>query len=360
MAESGGEEKTEEPTPRRREEAREEGNIPKSQDLTAAVSLLAAVVLLDLFGMRILTGLKQTLVASLTAQHTANPTRVGELTGLMRYTGHLLGDSVMLLILCIMLAGAVALIGQVGFVITPKPLQPSFSKLSPIKGVTNLFNIRALMRLVMSLGKIILLASVAAFAVWRDLPWILHLGQLSVAQAFFGAAEMVYHLALQLVALLLILAIIDYIYQRWQHEQDLKMTKKEVKDEMKRMEGDPMVKQRRSRVAKQLAEQRQAQEVPDSDVVVTNPTHYAVALKYDSETMTAPKVVAKGADYMAMRIRQIAAGHGVPIVERKPLAQALYKHIEVGSEIPPDHYAAVAEILAYVYRISSQQSAASA
>jgi len=357
MAESGGEEKTEQPTQRRRDEAREEGNIPKSQDLTAAVSLLAAVVLLDLFGMRIMTGLKQSLVASLTAQHTSNPTQLGEFPALLRYAGHLLNESVMLLMLCIMLAGVVALVGQVGFVITPKPLQPSFSKLSPIKGVINLFNLRALMRLVMSLGKILLIAAVAAFAIWRDLPWILHLGRLSVAGAFFGAAEMVYHLALQIVALLLILAIIDYVYQRWQHEQDLKMTKKEVKDEMKRMEGDPMVKQRRSRVAKQLAQQRQAQEVPDSDVVVTNPTHLAVALKYDSSTMQAPKVVAKGADHMAMRIRRIAAEHEIPIVERKPLAQALYQHIEVGNEIPPEHYAAVAEILAYVYRVSGAQPA---
>jgi flagellar biosynthetic protein FlhB len=356
MAESGGEEKTEEPTPRRREEAREEGNIPKSQDLTAAVSLLAAIVLLDLFGMRILTGLKQSMVASLTAQHTANPTRVGELSGLIQYSGHLLGDSVVLLILCIMLAGAVALIGQVGFVITPKPLQPSFSKLSPIKGVTNLVNLRALMRLVMSLGKIALIAAVAIFAIYRDMHWIMHLGRLSVSEAFFGAAQMVYHLALQLVALLLVLAIIDYVYQKWQHEQDLKMTKKEVKDEMKRMEGDPAVKQRRSRVAKQLAQQRQAQAVPESDVVVTNPTHYAVALQYDSDTMTAPKVVAKGADLMAMRIRQIAAAHDIPIVERKPLARALYQHIEVDSEIPPDYYAAVAEILAYVYRVSGAQA----
>jgi flagellar biosynthetic protein FlhB len=356
MAESG-EEKTEEPTQRRREEARQEGNIPRSNDLTAALSLLAAVVLMDLLGLRLLEGLMQALKACLTGSHTSNPTRVGELAGLVQYVGQLLGESVVLFTLAIMLAGAVALVGQVGFVITPKPLQPSFSKLSPIKGVTNLFNLRALMRLVMSLGKLALIAAVAGFVIARDLEWLQHLAHMELTPAFFGAAQFVYELSLKLVILLLILAIIDYVYQRWQHEQDLKMTKQQVKDEMKRMEGDPMVKQRRARVAKQLTQQRQAQEVPDSDVVVTNPTHYAVALRYDAEKMNAPSVVAKGADLMAVRIRQIAASHEIPIVERKPLARALYQQIEVGQEIPPDHYAAVAEILAYVYRISGSRPA---
>ena len=354
MAEQAGEEKTEQPTQRRRDEAREEGNIPKSTDLTAAISLLAAVVLLELLGMRLLGGLRQTLRAALTSEHAGNPTRGGSFTGLVEYAMHLLGESLLPLTLAIMMAGVLALIAQVGFVITAKPLQPSLTKLSPIKGVTNLVNLRALMRLVMSLGKILLIAVVAGFVIWRDLPWILHLAWLGVGQAFVGAANLVFALAIKLAVLLLILAIIDYIYQRWQHEQDLKMTKQEVKEEMKRMEGDPMVKQRRSRVAKQLAQQRQAQEVPDSDVVVTNPTHYAVALRYDSDEMQAPKVVAKGADLMAMRIRNIAAANDVPIVERKPLARALYDEIEVGQEIPPAHYAAVAEILAYVYRISGQ------
>jgi flagellar biosynthetic protein FlhB len=147
------------------------------------------------------------------------------------------------------------------------------------------------------------------------------------------------------------------VFQSWKREQDLRMSKHEVKEEMKRMEGDPLVKQRRTRVARQLALQRIGQAVPKADVVVTNPTHFAVALKYDNQSMRAPKVVAKGADFMAMRIRQLAVANGVPLVERKELARALYRTVEIGQEIPPEFFNAVAEILAYVYRLSGKRSA---
>ena len=156
---------------------------------------------------------------------------------------------------------------------------------------------------------------------------------------------------------LLVLGLLDYAFQRWQHEKDLRMSKQEVKEDMKRMEGDPLVKQRRTRIARQLALQRIGQAVPKADVVVTNPTHFSVALKYDSKTMTAPKVVAKGADFLAMRIRQIALANGVPLVERKEIAQALYKSVEVGQEVPPQLYNAVAEVLAYVYRLGGRKTA---
>ncbi len=149
----------------------------------------------------------------------------------------------------------------------------------------------------------------------------------------------------------------DYIYQRWQRSRDLRMSKQEIKEEMRRMEGDPQMKARRARVARQLALQRINQSVPRADVVVTNPTHYAVAMQYDSKTMKSPKVVAKGADFLAMRIRQIAMANGIPLVERKAVAQALYKGVEVGQEVPPEFYNAVAEILAYVYRLSGRKTA---
>jgi len=189
------------------------------------------------------------------------------------------------------------------------------------------------------------------------MPAILSLPQLEVAPLFIVASEMIYDLALKLASLLLVLAVLDFAYQKWQHLRDLRMTKEEVKEELKRMEGDPLIKQRRSRVARQLAMQRVGQAVPKADVVVTNPTHYAVALQYDSTSMRAPKVVAKGADFMAMRIRQLAALHGVPLVERRELAQGLYKTVDIGREVPPEFYNAVAEILAYVYRLGGRKSA---
>jgi flagellar biosynthetic protein FlhB len=173
-------------------------------------------------------------------------------------------------------------------------------------------------------------------------------------QSFGLGAAVVYSIAIRVGILLLVLAIVDYAYQRFRIEKRLKMSKQEVKDEMRRMEGDPQIKQRRRQLAMQRVMQRIQKDVPTADVVVTNPTHFAIALKYDKDNMHAPRVVAKGADFLAQRIRAIAAESGVPIVERAPLARALYKLVDVGQEIPEQFYSAVAEILAYVYELSGK------
>jgi len=350
-------EKTEAPTPRRLQEARADGNVARSTDLTAAAMLLAGIVALYMLGTSMFDGLGTATRALLMTEHAANPTRIDGLGETAYYCAYMFAVSLGPVVLAIAAVGVLASIGQVGFLMTFKPLEPNFGKLSPLKGVSNLFNLRAAMRLVMSLQKVILIAAVAAWFVIRDMPRIVHIAEMSAMQAFGAAGTIVYSLALKLAILLLLIALIDYAFQRWQHQQDLKMSKQDIKEEMKRMEGDPQVKQRRTRVARQLAMQRVAQAVPKADVIVTNPTHFSIALQYESGSMRAPKVVAKGADFMAMRIRQIAIAHGIPLVERKPLAQALYKGVEVGEEVPPEHYAAVAEILAYVYRISGKKSA---
>ena len=352
-----GQEKTEDATPRRRSEARSEGNIPKSQDLTAAIMLLAAVVGLQLFGLRVFTGMRTTMLTMLSGAHTANPARADDLVALGSYSLRSAVAMLAPLTLAIMGMGLLACVGQVGFVITGKPLVPTFSKLNPIKGFMQLANLRALMRLGQSIGKLLAIGAVAGWIIYKDMPQILHLSELGALSAFALSCRMVFQLAMIMAALLIVLAIADFSYQKWQHSQDLKMTKEEVKQEMKNMDGDPLVKQRRARVARQLAMQRMAQAVPHADVVVTNPTHFAIALQYDKQSMGAPKVVAKGADFMAMRIRQLAALNGVPLVERKPLARALYASVEVGQEIPPEHYAAVAEIIAYVYRLGGKKVA---
>lgn len=347
-------EKTEQPTARRLEKAREEGNVAKSMDLTAALVLLAGVLIMALLGERIFFMMGHTVRAMIAGEHGANPTRPDDLMGMVNFGSVAVTHSLVPMLVILFGLGVVALILQVGLNITLKPLAPNLNKMNPITGVKRLFDARALMRLVMSLLKIILICIVVFIQIWIDMPWISHIGELDVAQAFAASAQLVFSLSIKLAVLLLILGLIDYIYQRWQTHQDLKMTKQEVKDEMKQMEGDPLTKQRRTRVARQLALQRLGQAVPNADVVVTNPTHFAIALKYDSATMRAPKVVAKGADFMALRIRQIAAAHGVPIVERKPLARALYANVEIGDEVPPEHYTAMAEILAYVYRLSDR------
>jgi flagellar biosynthetic protein FlhB len=234
---------------------------------------------------------------------------------------------------------------------------PELSKINPLSGMKRLVDARAGVRLIMSLAKVGLILGVASWIIRSDLEQILGLAQLEIRQLFMVCAELVFLLALKLSLLLLVLAIADYAFQRWQRERDLRMSKQEIKEEMKRMDGDPLVKQRRARVARQLALQRVGQAVPQADVIVTNPTHFAIALKYNSDEMRAPKVVAKGADFLAMRIRQLAVANGVPIVERKELARALYASIEPGDEIPAEYYSAVAEILAYVYRLSGRRSA---
>ncbi|MEX0744021.1 MAG: flagellar biosynthesis protein FlhB [Phycisphaeraceae bacterium] len=350
-------EKSEAPTPRKRQQAREEGNVPKSMDLNAAGSLLAATVLLYLLGSRVLGGMKTSVEVMLAGSHASNLTRADDLGALMTFSLEMLTVSVLPMMIAIAAIVLVVAVGQVGFLVTFKPITPQFNKLSPLSGLKNLFNARAAVRFAMSLGKLAAIAAVAIVIIFNDLSRIMLLPQLSAAQAFAASCEIIFALAIKLAALLIVLAIMDFAFQRWQHERELKMSKQEVKEEMKRMEGDPLVKQRRTRVARQLAMQRTAQQVPHADVVVTNPTHFAIALKYDGKSMRAPKVIAKGADLLAMRIRQIAAINGIPIIERKPLARALYHGVDVGQEVPPEHYAAVAEILAYVYRLSGRKSA---
>lgn len=350
-------EKTEQPTPRRLQEAREEGNVARSTDLTAACALLAAIIFLHQLGRGVLTRLKINLESMLRAEHAANPTRSDDIVAMVSFGSRQLVYSLGPLVLAIAAVTLVATLFQVGFLLTPKPLVPDFSKLSPLKGIKNLVGIRAAMRLGMSLAKISIIAILSVFVILQYMPRILSLSHLDVALAFSSVSSLLFDLGLKLAVLLLLLAILDYAFQRWKHDRDLRMSKHDVKEEMKRMEGDPLVKQRRARVSRQLALQRIAHAVPSADVVVTNPTHFAVALRYDSAKMAAPKVVAKGADLLAMRIRQLAIAHSVPMVERKELARGLYTTVEVGQQVQPQHYAAVAEILAYVYRLGIRKSA---
>jgi len=356
MAEQSAGEKSEAPTPRRRQEARNEGNVPKSMDFNAAVLMLVGVVVLYVFGGQMAGHIKLAMAAYLDSAHAANITRSDDLSGLAAYAGYLLVTVLAPLLLMLFIFGLAVNITQVGFMVTLKPLQPSFKKLNPYSGLKNMFGPRAWVRFGMSLGKLFLIMGYGAWIIHLELPRIITLAELPIISAFVVAAEMTFWLAVKLGVLLLILALLDVTYQRFQHEQDMKMTKQDVKEEMKRMEGDPQIKQRRTRVARQLALQRVQGSVPQADVIVTNPTHFAVALKYDSDSMRAPKVVAKGADFMAMRIRQIAAVHGVPIVERKEVARSLFRSVEVGQEVPPELYNAVAEILAYVYRLSRRSA----
>jgi len=345
--------KTEAPTPRRLQDAREKGQVAKSTDLSAAVGLLAGLILLNIYGTSIMKGWMD-LLGQILAVDTVAITGKLALDDVwrtfVRYFWSMLAPFFMIMVV---IAIAVNLV-QVGFIFSGHSLIPSFGKISPIKGFTKIFSRRTAVRMAMSFLKVGIITYIAYLTIKSFLPQMVNLAGLNFLEVIGHGAHLMFVLGLRLAAVLLILALFDYAYQRWQMRQDLRMTKEEVKEEMKRMEGDPVMRQRRRAVARQLAAQRMSQAVPQADVIITNPTELAIALKYDHKEMPAPKVIARGAGYIAERIRAIALEHGVPIIERKPLAQALYKSCEVGDYVPPELYQAVAEVLAYVFELAGK------
>ncbi len=349
-------EKTEPATPRRRREAREKGNVTKSQDLNAALALFFGMIMLYFFGMQMMGGMKLGVENTLSGAWIAHPTRMDGTEQFFAALIRIAVEAGLPIVLSLSSLALLANVLQVGFLLTGQPLIPNPGRLNPIKGFASLVDARAMMRLGMSLGKVGLVVGVAAISIYFDISKIAAISQLALMPMLGAISGIIFWMAMKIALVLLVLAVADYMFQRWKREEDLKMSKQEVKEEMKRMEGDPLIKQRRQRIARQLALQRVNQAVPGADVVVTNPTHYAVALKYDSDNMSAPRVVAKGADFIAARIRQLAAQHGIPIIERKELARGLYHSVDPGQEIPPEFYQAVAEILAYVYGLSKQSA----
>ena len=353
MAEENGD-KTEAPTPRRRQEAREQGNVARSQDLSAAVLLLGMLMLLNWYGDGVVKALRAVMGQTLEADSLADLTPAGAIRDAVKSFTHV-GMSLMPLFVGGMLIAIAVNLAQVGLHLNTKKLQPNLAALNPIKGLGKLFGGgRGKAQVVISLLKLILVTWTAWSAVGGRIGQIVTAQSLELLPAFALGCELVWDIGIRIGVVLLILALIDYAYQRWRIEQQLKMTKHEVKEEMKRMEGDPKIKSRRRQFALQLLQQKLKKDVPIADVIVTNPTHYAIALKYDAGRNGAPRVIAKGQDFIALRIREIATQAGVPILERPPLARALYKMVDVGHEIPEQFYAAVAEILAYVYELTGK------
>jgi flagellar biosynthetic protein FlhB len=354
MADDSGGERTEAPTARRRQEAHDAGNVARSPDLTAALLLLGILVLLRSFGPAIVSAMKVVVLDNLQPSSLSNlDARVAMPQFARAVAG--VGIAMVPMFIGVVLIAAIANVMQVGLVLNFNRLQPNLSALNPVRGLGKLLSGgRTGMRLLMGLVKTFFVGMTAYSAVHGRLGQIVTVQRLSFLQIFGLGAQIIYSISLRIGILLLVLAILDYYYQRWMIERDLKMTKEEVKEEMRRMDGDPKVKMRRRQIALQRHLKRLKKEVPKADVVVTNPTHFAVALKYEATKMRAPRVVAKGQDAMAHRIREIAIESNVPLVERPPLARALYRMCDVGDEIPEQFYSAVAEILAYVYQLAKQ------
>ena len=346
-------EKTEPPTPRRRLEARRRGQVARSQDLSAAVLLLAGFLTLGFMGPGIWHTLLAVTRAGLTGDSAVRTDDVLQFAGaavleVLKWLAPFL--------LILMFATVATLIAQIGLLLTGQPLIPSLAKINPLNGIKRLFSVRSVMLGVINFGKLLVVGAVAYLTMSGSADAIIYAFTFGAVEVLGLGSTLMFRTAMRLSAALLILALLDFAWQRYRHERDLRMTKEEVKDELRSMEGDPQIKRRRREVQLRLALQRMRKDVPTADVVVTNPTHVAVAIRYEAETMVAPKVVAKGADLVALRIRQIAAEFGIPIVQRPPLARALYESVDVGQYVPERLYQAIAEILAYVYELTGRSA----
>lgn len=356
MAEDMGE-RTEDATPKKRREAREEGNIARSTDVANATLLLGAVLVLSSSLKPLLGSLASMLEKSLVGDHLASGIRPEEVAEIV-FPPFIEGARAAIpVVLGATLIAILAHLWQVGFLVSSKALMPKFERLNPVSGVSKIFGMQGVIKTAMDIFKVVVVAWIAWSLATGILPQIAALPEIGLLRGFEEIGSMGLTLALQAGTALVVLGVIDYGVQWFRHERELRMTKQQVKEEFKESDGDPEVKRRRMQVARQLAKQRLQSAVPKADVVVTNPEHISVAIQYDPATMKAPKIVAMGADEIALTIRQIARKHGVPIVERKPLARALYAKAKVGQEIPADFYTAVAEILAYVYRLQGKKVA---
>ncbi|MCA9312535.1 MAG: flagellar biosynthesis protein FlhB [Phycisphaerales bacterium] len=355
MADLG--EKTEQPTSRRLSEARERGQVARSMDLAAAVVLTGAFLMVFLFGPELFRVFAVVMERSLGREGVGVGIRLDSVTSDTMAMSIAVGVAVLPILGIMFLVAYIAGLMQVGFLLTLRPLEPKLERLNVIRGIGRLFSKRSLVKGGLDLGKLAIIGSVVFIVVRLRMDQLVGLATLSVGAGVAAALQLIAELAIWCLAVLFVLGILDWSFQKWQRTQDLRMTKQEVKDERKSTEGDMQMKARRMQLARTIAMQRLGRDVPTADVVVANPTHFSVALKYDAEKMHAPRVVAKGADYLALRIRHLATAHGIPVVERPPLARALYAQVEVGREINPEHYEAVAEVLAYVYRLDEKAAA---
>ncbi len=342
--------KTEQPTPKRRDEARNKGRVARSKDLSGALVLLTGLLSLMIWGP-VLSGKVMEMLRISLGQIRPGLVDPNQMSALFMSFGLTLGGLLTPIFFTLSAAAVLGSYAQVGKVFSTTPITPDFSRLQLFKGFKRLFSPNTFVELAKSLAKIALIGLVAYYSVKRELPTLLPLLDQEVGQVVLTLTGTSFRVSIRIILALLFLGALDYLYQRYQFEKNLRMTKQEVKDEMRQVDGDPKVKARIKSLMRQMATKRMIAEVPKADVVVTNPTHYAVALKYDSAMMVAPQVVAKGRGFIALKIIAVAEEAGVPRVENRSLARSLYRLVEVGKSIPTSLYRAVAEVLAYIYRL---------
>ena len=353
MAEESFQEKTEEATPKRRDEARRKGQTAKSQELNSAVVLMAALASMYVLGGMLFNTLAGFTASTLAQSHTYEFSVLSVRTHVLGWAQVFFG-SVGPILLVIGVAALIVSISQVGFVINEEALNFKPNRLDPIKGAKRIMSMRSLVELAKGILKITIVGMISYWVIAPEMPRIALLTDAGVSDIFTYTGVMVFKVGMYTALVLLVMAILDYAYQRFEFNKSIRMTKQEVKEESKQTEGDPQVRMRIRSLQRENARRRMMDDVPEADVVITNPTHFAVALKYDMDTMATPMVVAKGKNLIAQKIKEIARESGVPMVENKPLAQALFKSVEIGQGIPEELYRAVAEVLAYVFRLKGK------
>jgi len=351
-----GDNRTEAPTPRRREEARKKGQVARSAEVTSVAVLFAGLAALGYTGGDFIVRYRAVAVEAFRQVGTREPNSEAVLT----LAGSMLWSAVVgiapLVIACL-IAGTASSLVQVGPMLSLQPLRPDVSRINPLKGLQRLWSPRSLVELTKAVAKVTVTGFVAYQVIKEQLPTIVGLQASSPEGALAAVAGLVMDIGVKCGLALAAMAGADYLYQRRSYETSLRMSREELKEEMRGSEGDPHLKGKLRQVARQLAKRRMMHSVPHADVVVTNPTHFAVAIEYKAEKMPAPVVTAKGQMLLAEQIKRIAAEHGVPVVENPPVARALYRSVEIGDAIPPALYQAVAEVLAFVYRMRDRASA---
>lgn len=359
FAEGAGGDKTEEPTSKKLTDARKEGQVAKSKEIANGLGLLGFFILLKVWASHMGTQFLNvfsyfyTRLADMSVFWNGETPKLAQAV-LFRQTSY----EILIILLPVLLIGVlIAFLSdlvQVGWKPTSKPMKPKFSKLNPISGFKKIFSPNSLMELIKAIAKLGLIAYISYSYVIDRIPLLYSFYDLTLLQALKAGSDVVIDLGIRISAVYMIIAAADFGYQKVKFKKDMKMTKQEVKDEYKESEGDPQVKGKIKQKMQEASRRRMMQDLPKADVVITNPTHYAVAIRYNKDEVDAPVVIAKGEDYMAARIKEVAKENHIEIVENKPLARMLYANVDVGQVIPPELYSAVAEVLAYVYHLQGK------
>jgi len=348
-------EKTEEATPKKLADARKKGQVAKSQEFTSGILMICGVLVLYFFAAYFSTKMQHLFIAVLNNLQVPYDSLDGLTFWFRRGIVYVL---ITMLPLVVALTAVAFLVNvfQVGFTIAPEAIKPKWKNINCFHpgNYKRFFSVQALMRSALGVGKMALVAVVSYLVISTTLPEVSRLMNGRPLDIYFFVAKYAFLLGLFIAVTLLVLGILDLMFQKWKFKRDMRMTKQEVKDERKQTEGDIHVKSKMRSMMQAFAQSRMKDNVPHADVVIANPIHFAIAIKYDAQQMAAPQCVAKGARRMALVIKEIANEHDIPIVENPPLAQALYKGVDVGGFIPPDFYHAVAEVLAYVYRLNEK------